>query len=141
MQCEGIVLRVEHPSRERGFEISVRVRVPGIDIPAHADPRRLEDLVESRSRRWLGLGEHRGRGREQRGNSRDNKKFFHCWTFRWVRRPSPFSTARARFLIPFYQGVDLYRAEGDEPRGTEIGRNRIVTHRFCAVGQNAGEAL
>src|SRR6266853_2660630 len=103
MQCEGIVLRIEHPSRERGFEISIRVRVPGVDIPAHADSRSLENLVESRGRGGFGLGEDRGRGCEQRGDGGSKNKFFHCWTFRWGERPSPFSTARARFFISFYQ--------------------------------------
>ena len=85
---------------------------------------------------------HPGRRRcEQRGYGRGNKKFFHCSTFRWVRRPSPFSTGRASFLIPLYQRVDLDQMRGANPRGTRIGRNGIVTHRFRAVGQNQHEAL
>src|SRR5437899_253694 len=128
MQCEGIVLRIEHPSRERGFEISIRVRVPGVDIPAHADSRGLENLVESRSRGGFGLREDCGRGCEQRGNGRSNKKFFHCWTFRWVGRPSLFSTARARFFISSYQWVGPLDALPRKSSGTRMMRNRIVTH-------------
>src|SRR5713226_5961783 len=109
------------------------MRVPRVDITAHADPRRLEDLVESRGRGRFGLGEHRGRGREQRGYGRGNKKFFHCWTFRWVRRPSPFSTARARFFISFYQWVGPLDAVPWKPSGTKMMRNEIVTHWCCAV--------
>ncbi len=77
VQSERVVLLVEHPSRERGFDISVRMGVPGIDITAHADPRRLENLVEGRNRGGFGLGEHGGRGCEQRRNGGSKKKFFH----------------------------------------------------------------
>src|SRR5258707_14544901 len=87
VQCERVVLVVEYSrwnssrSTDTDFDISIRVRIPGIDITAHADPRRFEDLVESRDRGGFGLGEHRGRGCENRGYGRSDKKFFHCWTF------------------------------------------------------------
>src|SRR5882762_9799477 len=57
VQPEGTALTIEHPSVEPGT--FVQVRVPSIDIPAHADPRRLENLDESRNRGGFGLGEHR----------------------------------------------------------------------------------
>src|SRR5437879_3731020 len=87
-QCNRVVFQVKTPGRERSL-IPVRVRISGIDIPAHADPRRLENLVEGRNRGGFGLGEDRGGGREQCGYGGSKKKFFHCSTFRWVRRTKP----------------------------------------------------
>src|SRR6266704_6802472 len=122
VQSERVVLRIEHSSREHSL-IPVRVRIPGVNIPAHADPRRLENLVEGRNRGGFGLGEHGGRGCEQRRNGGSKKKFFHCWAFRWVRRPSPFSTARARFFISFYQWVGPLDPVPWKPSGTKTMRN------------------
>src|SRR6266571_4951555 len=140
VQSERVVLLVEHSVRERGL-IPVRVRVHRVDIPAHADPRRLENLVERRNRGGFGLGERRGRSCKHRRNGRSEKKFFHCLTFRWVSRPSPFSMARARFFISFYQWVGPLDAVLWKSSGTKMMRNQIVTHWSCAVGRNGGETL
>src|SRR5260221_4666615 len=101
MQGERVVLVVEYSCRNRRtFNIPVRMRIPSIDIPAHADPRRFENLVESRGRGGFGLGEDCGRGCEQRGYGRSGKKVFHCLTLLFgVGGPRPFSTARARIFI------------------------------------------
>src|SRR5258705_12408182 len=76
MQRERIFLVVEYSCcNGRAFNISVRMRIPGVDIPAHADPRRLENLVEGRNRGGFGLGENRGWSREQRRDGRSKNKF------------------------------------------------------------------
>src|SRR2546428_10802798 len=85
-QRERVVFQVEHAGAERSL-VPVRMRVHRVDITAYADPRRFENLFESRNRGGFGLGEHGGRGCEQRGNGGSKKKFFHCWTFRWVSGP------------------------------------------------------
>src|SRR6267378_6902981 len=69
VQPEGAGLTIEHPGAGEPGTF-VQVRIPGIDITAHADPRRLENLVESRDRGGFGLGEYRGRGCEQRRDGR-----------------------------------------------------------------------
>src|SRR5207247_515470 len=66
IQREGILLRVKYTIGEPGTVLCVGIS--GVDIPAHADSRRLENLVEGRSRGGFGLGEDRGRGCEQRGD-------------------------------------------------------------------------
>src|SRR5438309_843976 len=126
-QCNRVVFQVKTPGRERSL-IPVRVRISGINIPAHADPGRLENLVEGRNRGGFGLGEDRGRGCEQCGDGGSKKKFFHCWTFRWVSRPSLFSMARARFFLSFYQWVGPFDAARSKPSGTRMMRNQIATH-------------
>src|SRR5690349_21737516 len=87
MQRERIVLRVENSRRNacrtanRAFDVAVRVRVPGVDVAARRNPRRLEDLVERRRRRRLGLGERSPRSGKEGGNGGSNQHFFHWWTF------------------------------------------------------------
>src|SRR6266705_6165900 len=100
MQRERIFLRVEHPGREpTSLEVVVRMRVLHVDIPAHADTRSLENLIQSRYGAGLRLSEHRGRGCEERRNGGSKKKLFHCWTFQLVERRTRFSTAHARFFL------------------------------------------
>src|SRR2546429_4347473 len=78
MQGERVVLVVEYSCwNGRTFNISIRVRIPGVNIPGHADPRRLENLVESRDRGGFGLGKHRDRGCEQGGKGRCKNNFFY----------------------------------------------------------------
>src|SRR2546429_7339209 len=78
IQREGILLPVKYTIGEPGPILCVGKS--GVDIPAHADPRRLENLVECRSRGGFGLGERRGPGCEKRGDGRSENKVFHWLT-------------------------------------------------------------
>src|SRR5258708_37356334 len=83
IQREGILLPVKYTIGKPGPVLCVGIS--GVDIPAHADSRSLENFVEGRNRGGFGLGEGRGRGCEQRGDGGSKNKVFDCWTFRWVR--------------------------------------------------------
>src|SRR5258708_33346781 len=89
IQREGVLLPVKYAIGKPGSVLCVGIT--GVDIPAHADPRRLENFVEGRNRGGFGLGEGRGRGCEQRGDGGSKNKFFHCLTFPWGRGQSPSS--------------------------------------------------
>src|ERR1700740_3304371 len=65
IQREGVLLPVKYAIGEPGPILCIGI--PGVDVPADADPGRLENLVESRDRGGFGLGEDRGRGCEQCG--------------------------------------------------------------------------
>src|SRR5216683_6820013 len=139
MQRERVVLRVEHPGREPGLEVSVRMRVLHVDITAHADTRSLEDLIQSRYGGGFRLGEHRGRCCEERRNSRSKKKLFHCWTFRfgWNYEPASAQLMPDFFLFPINGLSDTREWRHQIPR-TCVGHNKIIMHYFRAVGQGGG---
>src|SRR6266705_6505506 len=102
MQAERVVLLIEHPRRKsprRGIDVPVCVRVPGVNVTAHADTRGFENLIQSRYGAGLSLSEHRGRNCKKRRNGGSKKKLFHCWTFQLVERRTRFSTAHARFFL------------------------------------------
>src|SRR5712692_7723047 len=120
IQCERIVLRIEHPGRKPGFNVPVCVRVPRVNVPAHANTRGLENLIQSRYGAGLRLSEHRGRGCEERRNGGSKKKLFHCWTFQLVERRTRFSTAHARIFL-----VSDQWAEGLRERRNRIPRTCV----------------
>src|SRR6266581_4950241 len=126
MQAERVVLLIEHPRRKsprRGIDVPVCVRVPGVNVTAHADTRGFENLIQSRN------------GKKRR-NGGSKKKLFHCWTFQLVERRTGFSTARARFFLVSDQWAEGSREWNNEIPRTCVGHNKVVVHHSRAVGQH-----
>src|SRR5258708_39740756 len=87
IQREGVLLPVKYAIGKPGSVLCVGIT--GVDIPAHADPRRLENFVEGRNRGGVGFGEDRGRGREQGGEGGSKNNVFHCLILPLVRGQAP----------------------------------------------------